>query len=43
MEQELRELGHKTKKQLECINEKEKQIRKLHEAYMIKEERVREI
>jgi chromosome segregation ATPase len=36
MEQELRDLTHKTKKQVETINEKEKQIKKLHEAYTAK-------
>lgn len=43
MEEELKQLTQKTKKQVEAINEKEKQIRKLHEAYIIKEEKVREI
>ena len=43
MEEELKQLTQKTKKQVETINEKEKQIRKLHEAYIIKEEKVKEI
>lgn len=43
MEEELKQLTQKTKKQVESINEKEKQIRKLHEAYIIKEEKVKEI
>lgn len=41
MEEELKQLTQKTKKQVESINEKEKQIRKLHEQYIIKEEKVR--
>ena len=43
MEEELKQLTQKTKKQVESINEKQKQIRKLHEAYIIKEEKVKEI
>ena len=41
MEEELKQLSQKTKKQVEQINDKEKQIRKLHEQYIIKEEKVR--
>lgn len=41
MEEELKQLTQKTKKQVESINEKEKQIRKLHEAYIVKEEKVK--
>lgn len=43
MEEELKQLTHKTKKQVESINEKEKQIRKLHEAYIVKEEKIKQI
>ncbi len=43
MEEELKQLTQKTKKQVETINEKEKQVRKLHEAYIIKEAKVKEI
>ena len=41
MEEELKQLSQKTKKQVESINDKEKQIRKLHEQYIVKEEKVR--
>jgi hypothetical protein len=41
MEQELKELTHQTKKHVENINLKEKQIRKIQQNYIFKEEKGR--
>jgi uncharacterized membrane-anchored protein len=43
MKSDLAELTHKNKKYVESINEKEKQLRKLHENYIVKEEKIKEI
>ena len=43
MEDEFKQIQQRTKKNTETINEKEKNVRKLHEIYLLKEARVREI
>ncbi len=43
MKSDLAELTQKNRKYVESINEKEKQLRKLHENYIVKEEKIKEI
>lgn len=43
MKSDLAELTQKNRKYVQSINEKEKQLRKLHENYIVKEEKIKEI